>query len=44
MWPRPDDVASVVNPLTPAGASALSKDQATGYLTVSLSVSPGVAV
>ncbi len=26
------DVASVVNPLTPEGASALSKDQATGYL------------
>jgi uncharacterized membrane protein YdfJ with MMPL/SSD domain len=26
------DVAAVVNPLTPQGASALSKDQATGYL------------
>jgi putative drug exporter of the RND superfamily len=35
------DVASVVNPLTSAGASALSKDQATGYLSVTLSVSPG---
>jgi putative drug exporter of the RND superfamily len=34
-------VASVVNPLTPAGASALSKDQATGYLSVTLSESPG---
>ena len=35
------DVASVVNPLTSEGASALSKDQATGYLSVTLSVSPG---
>ena len=35
------DVASVVNPLTPQGASALSKDQATGYLPVTLFVSPG---
>jgi putative drug exporter of the RND superfamily len=35
------DVSSVVNPLTPEGASALSKDQATGYLTVGLKVSPG---
>jgi RND superfamily putative drug exporter len=34
-------VASVVNPLTPQGASALSKDQKTGYLSVTLSVSPG---
>jgi putative drug exporter of the RND superfamily len=34
-------VASVVNPLTPQGASALSKDQATGYLSVTLSESPG---
>ena len=34
-------VASVVNPLTPQGASALSKDGATGYLSVTLSVSPG---
>src|SRR5215831_12059349 len=34
-------VASVVNPLTPQGASALSKNQATGYLSVTLSVSPG---
>ena len=38
------DVASVVNPLTSQGASALSKDQATGYLSVTLSVSPGAAV
>jgi RND superfamily putative drug exporter len=35
-------VASVVNPLTPQGASALSKNQATAYLSVTLSVSPGV--
>ena len=35
------NVASVVNPLTSQGASALSKDQATGYLSVTLSVSPG---
>jgi putative drug exporter of the RND superfamily len=35
------DVASVVNPLTSQGASALSKDKATGYLTVGLKVSPG---
>jgi RND superfamily putative drug exporter len=34
-------VASVVSPLTPQGASALSKDQTTGYLSVSLSESPG---
>ncbi len=34
-------VASVVNPLTPEGASALSKDQATGYLSVTTSVNPG---
>ena len=35
------DVSSVINPLTPEGASALSKDKATGYLTVGLKVSPG---
>jgi RND superfamily putative drug exporter len=35
------NVASVVNPLTPQGSSALSKDQTTGYLSVTLSVSPG---
>jgi RND superfamily putative drug exporter len=35
------NVASVVNPLTPQGASALSKDQTTGYLSVTLAVSPG---
>jgi RND superfamily putative drug exporter len=34
-------VASVINPLSSQGASALSKDQATGYLSVTLSVSPG---
>src|SRR5215469_10297049 len=34
-------VASVVNPLTQQGASALSKDQATGYLSVTTSVNPG---
>jgi putative drug exporter of the RND superfamily len=34
-------VKSVVNPLTPQGGSALSKDKSTGYLTVGLSVSPG---
>ena len=34
-------VASVVNPLTSQGASALSKDQATGYLSVTTTVSPG---
>ena len=28
------NVASVVNPLTPQGAAALSKDQSTGYLSV----------
>jgi RND superfamily putative drug exporter len=35
------NVASVVNPLTPQGASALSKDRSTGYLTIGLKVSPG---
>src|SRR5438874_1467297 len=35
------NVASVVNPLTSQGASALSKDQSTGYLSVNLSRSPG---
>jgi RND superfamily putative drug exporter len=35
------DVASVVNPVTPEGASALAKDQTTGYLSVTLAVSPG---
>jgi RND superfamily putative drug exporter len=34
-------VASVVNPLTPQGAGALSKDEMTGYLSVTLAVSPG---
>ncbi|HEX3434623.1 MAG TPA: MMPL family transporter [Solirubrobacteraceae bacterium] len=35
------NVASVVNPLTPQGATALSKSKTTGYLSVTLSVSPG---
>ena len=35
------DVASVINPLTSQGASALSKDQSTGYLSVTTSVDPG---
>jgi RND superfamily putative drug exporter len=35
------NVASVLNPLTPQGASALSKDQSTGYLSVTLAVPPG---
>ena len=34
-------VASVVNPLTPQGSFALSKDQATGYLSVTTSEDPG---
>jgi RND superfamily putative drug exporter len=34
-------VASVVNPLTPQGAAALGKDKATGYLSVTLAISPG---
>jgi RND superfamily putative drug exporter len=38
---KQSDVSSVVNPLTPEGASALSKDKSTGYLTVGLKVSPG---
>jgi putative drug exporter of the RND superfamily len=35
------NVASVINPLTSQGASALSKDKSTGYLSVTTSVSPG---
>jgi putative drug exporter of the RND superfamily len=35
------DVAAAVSPLTPQGASALSKDQATGYISVTLAVPPG---
>ena len=35
------DVASVVNPLSSQGASQLSKDKTTGYLSVTLSKSPG---
>src|SRR3984957_1808573 len=35
------NVASVVSPLTPQGAAALSKDKSTGYLSVTLAVSPG---
>ncbi|HEY5389937.1 MAG TPA: MMPL family transporter, partial [Solirubrobacteraceae bacterium] len=34
-------VASVVSPLTPQGATALSKDKTTGYLSVTLGTSPG---
>ncbi len=34
-------VSSVVNPLTPQGASTLSKDQSTGYLSVFTKVNPG---
>ena len=34
-------VASVVNPLTSQGATALSKDKATGYLSVTTTVSAG---
>ncbi|HEY2436991.1 MAG TPA: MMPL family transporter, partial [Solirubrobacteraceae bacterium] len=35
------NVASAVNPLTQQGASQLSKDQATGYISVTTSVNPG---
>jgi putative drug exporter of the RND superfamily len=35
------DVAAAVSPLTQQGASALSKDQATGYISVTLAVPPG---
>ncbi len=35
------NVAAVVNPLTPQGAAALSKDKTTGYLSVTLAKSPG---
>src|SRR3984885_12994449 len=35
------NVAAVVNPLTPQGSTALSKDKTTGYLSVTLGVSPG---
>jgi RND superfamily putative drug exporter len=35
------NVASVVSPLSPQGAGALSKDKQTGYLSVTLGVSPG---
>jgi RND superfamily putative drug exporter len=35
------NVASVVSPLTPQGAGALSKDESTGYLSVTLSKPPG---
>src|SRR5262249_4636613 len=35
------NVASVVNPLTSQGAGALSKDKATGYLSVTTTVNPG---
>ncbi len=35
------NVASVVSPLSPQGAAALSKDEQTGYFSVTLGVSPG---
>src|ERR1700729_1250160 len=35
------NVASVVNPLTSQGASQLSKNQMTGYISVTTSVNPG---
>src|ERR1700734_859296 len=35
------DVASTVSPLSQQGATQLSKDKATGYISVTLSVSPG---
>jgi RND superfamily putative drug exporter len=35
------NVASAVSPLTQQGASALSKDKTTGYISVTLSKSPG---
>jgi RND superfamily putative drug exporter len=35
------NVASVVSPLSPQGAGALSKDKTTGYLSVTLAVPPG---
>jgi RND superfamily putative drug exporter len=35
------NVASAVSPLTPQGAAQLSKDQATGYISVTTSVNPG---
>ncbi len=38
---KAENVALVVSPLTPQGAGALSKDQSTGYLSVTLSKPPG---
>src|ERR1700729_2884630 len=35
------NVASAVSPLTPQGAAQLSKDQATGYISVTTSHNPG---
>jgi RND superfamily putative drug exporter len=35
------DVASAISPLSPQGASQLSKDGATGYIAVTLAVTPG---
>ena len=40
-WPRRRTWRRCVNPLTPQGASQLSKNQSTGYLGVGLSVNPG---
>jgi putative drug exporter of the RND superfamily len=38
---KESNVASVVSPLSPQGAGALSKDKQTGYFSVTLAVSPG---
>jgi len=38
---KESNVASVVSPLSPQGAGALSKDRQTGYFSVTLGVSPG---
>jgi RND superfamily putative drug exporter len=38
---KESNVASVVSPLSPQGAGALSKDKQTGYFSVTLGVSPG---
>jgi putative drug exporter of the RND superfamily len=38
---KESNVASVVSPLSSQGAGALSKDEQTGYLSVTLGVSPG---
>src|SRR4029077_18198038 len=38
---KADNVASAANPLTPQGASARREDEPPGYISVTLSVSPG---